>query len=131
MQNRERDAVEQGDENRQYGNRADDGIKLTTAFGSIQAHGPMVVALVLAVCAVVVIAFMQRDHDLRTGDTLKKMADIRSDQVKSLADQQARIEEKMDNLVYVIALPENQRAALKLNMPTALRQQLLTQERAR
>ena len=50
-----RDDGQQAQEERadhQYGKRADDGVKVTTPFGVIEAHGPMVITVVLLVCAV-------------------------------------------------------------------------------
>lgn len=122
---------EQNRGDNEYGDRAGDGIKVTTAYGTIQAHGPMVIAALLMVCAVGVIAYMQRDHDMRTQETLNRMADVRSAQMATLAEQQLRAEKKMDNLIYVTLLPDNQKAALKLDMPPDLRMQLLNQERRR
>lgn len=126
-----RDDGKPSDAERDYGNRADDGIKVTTALGTVQAHGPMVIAVILLVCAVGVIAFMQRDHDIRTQDTMRQMADLRSSQMVTVQEQQARIEKKMDNLTYATLLPENQKAGLRLDMPPDLRLQLLNQERRR
>lgn len=115
----------------EYGSRADDGVKVTTPFGTIQAHGPMVIAVVLLVCAVTLIAYMQRDHDVRTQETLKNITAARSVQMEALAAQQTRMEERLDSLVWASMQTDAKKALINLDMPPALRRQLLSQERPR
>ena len=125
------DELKERHQDDQYGHRADDGVKLTTAFGTIQAHGPMVVIVILLVCAVAVFAVMVREHDLKQTEHLSAAVASRDVQLKQMDERQGKLQESMDVMVFILAMSPEDRAKLRLDMPASLRTRLLNSERNR
>lgn len=110
----------------------DDDIEISTPLGwGIRANGRVVTMLVLVVAAVVLLAWMIRDHDLRQTEQLKQVSDARNGQMTMLASRQDRLQDSMDTVIYILSIPPEDRMKFKLDMPPALRARLLTQERNR
>ena len=105
----------EGKEHEEYGNRANDGIKVTLPFGwgTVYAHGPMVIAVVLLVGAVALGLFMLRDHDIRSAERDAQM----------LANQVA-FKDSQNESTYVLAkclLSKEECQKVQLGMPDSLR----------
>ncbi len=84
--------------------------EIRTKLGSLRANGPVsVIILIVSLCSFG-IAWAVRDHDLRGSEraaaTEKKIENVSA---------------KIDEIVYVLTLDEQQRKALRLDMPESMR----------
>ncbi len=95
---------------RQMAMSDDNSAEIRTKLGSLRANGPVsVIILIVSLCSVGV-AWAVRDHDVRSND-------------RSLATEKKieAVASKIDEIVYVLTLDENQRKALRLDMPESMR----------
>lgn len=83
--------------------RKEDSFEYEGWLGKFKAAGSSVVPVVVAIALAGALAFMVYDHDKRT------------------SEQQTKLSEHMDEMIYVISLPESERAKLNVNMPDSLR----------
>lgn len=110
----------------------DDDIEVRTPMGwGVRASGRVVSMLLLVVTAVVLIAWMIRDHDIRSAGQLADISHERSTQMLALATRQDKLQESMDVVIYILSVPPEDRVKFKLDMPPQLRARLLSQERSK
>lgn len=76
----------------------------------LRATGPIVSLLVVLVGGFLVVAFMVRDHDVRTAE-----------QYVAVNKSVATLRETVEEQTYVLTLDEKQRKDLRLDMPESLR----------
>lgn len=109
-----------------------DDLEISGPFGwSVRANGREVVGLLMLVIGVGVLAYMIRDHDLRANERLEAAITARQTQLNALSAQQLRLQESMEEMIYVMSLTQEERVKLKIEMPVSLRARLLISERAR
>jgi len=100
--------------------RSDD-IELTLPFGAkVRASGKQVTLILVVIIGVCAILYLIREHDLRSKGAGERI----------LVQQQEMVH-SMENIGYILTLKQEQREALKLDMPPKLRKQLLESERER
>jgi hypothetical protein len=119
-------------QNEEKRTRREDDLEITGPLGwKLRASGRQLVQLLFVAAAVFIVVYMIRDHDLRQTAAMEAVTQARSVQMRSMAEQQDRLKDSLDNILYVSLLSQEQRSQLKLDMPPALRAKLLTQERPR
>lgn len=97
-----------------FGRRKEDGLELSGPYGlKAKFSGDKVIVIIILIAGVCFLAYMLRDHDIRNQ---AQVASIKTD-VSAVAD-------KMEEITYVLTLPEAERKALKLDMPTAMRRKI-------
>lgn len=100
--------------------RSDD-IELTLPFGAkVRASGKQVTLILVIIIGVCAVLYLIREHDLRSKGVGEK-----------LLMQQQEMVSSMENIGYILTLKQEQREALKLDMPQKLRRQLLESEQER
>ena len=98
-----------------------DDIEITLPFGAkVRASGKQVTLIILVIVGVCAVLFLLREHDLRS----KAAGEV-------IMAQQKEVIEAVENVGYILTLNDDERKALKMNMPTKLRRQLLESERTR
>lgn len=96
---------------------------------SVKVNGKQVMLVIFIGMATGVLAWMLRDHDIRSSAQIQEAAAQRKAQLELVALQQGRLQDSLDTIVYVMSISPEERARLKLDMPPALRTRMLEQER--
>jgi hypothetical protein len=100
--------------------RQADSMEVKTRFGSIKAGGPVAVIIFCIVISALFGGYMQWDHNHQNID---RANDIKNGQ-KDIVQAQKRVEDALDSAAYILTLDENQRKALKMDMPDSLRRKI-------
>jgi hypothetical protein len=95
----------------------------------VRANGKQVISLIFVLATVGILGYMIRDHDVRAAEALKEAVASRDKQLATVQRQQEELKDSVDTITYVLSLAQEDRQKLKLDMPAALRNKLLTQER--
>lgn len=96
-----------------YRRRASDDVEVSTPFGSVRARGRQASSTLIIICIAAVIVFFVKQY---TDDRVHHDATVDADH-KQLAS-------KLDEMVYIISLPEKERAEISLSMPESLRMKM-------
>lgn len=99
----------------------EDRIEVETSLGSVKASGSLVPLLVTIFIGFAAIVYMLSDHDRRQLGVLSEARAERLQQIKRIEDSQARIDDSMQAVIYVLSLSQEQRQKLNLDMPDGLR----------
>lgn len=103
-----------------FGDREDD-VQIDTPIGwKLKLSGRHTVVLIAIITCTAFIMWMLRDHDLRAAER----SAVLTNQSNSLHETQKDLTIAVDNLVWVMLLPESERAKLKLDMPDSMRRKL-------
>jgi hypothetical protein len=117
------------EENRRVTKRGDD-VEVNAPFGwKVRFPARYLTSVIISVAGFGALGYMLRDHDLRVMETLTAYRTERNQNVHSLEQHQISLDESMQQMIYVLTLPEKDRARLNLQMPETLRRRLLDQER--
>lgn len=94
--------------------RAEDSMDLSGPFGTrVSVKGKDAVSALLIIFCALCLAYMMYRHDMSSAEAATK-----------LAVDQKELGQKLEEMVYVISLPEVDRQALNLKMPDSLRQKI-------
>lgn len=110
-------------------NCGEDRLEFKSRFGSIKAGGTLAVLLVVFLLCAGGIGYMVWEHDRTQTETTKAARAERMEQFKQMDMNQRALIDAMNNMTYVLTLPQGRREQLNMDMPRSMREILLMQER--
>lgn len=91
------------------------------AFGvEVKASGRQLTQFVVYVLGFVILALMLKDHDTRNIELIKDTAAETNVKIGAIVQKQQKQQESLSELTYILALPQDQRNKLRLEMPPSL-----------
>ena len=97
----------------------------------VHATGRHLVHFVAMVMLAVLLGLGLLAHDGKTAEQTAKAIEGRDKQLAEVVKLQKRLEEKLDDLIWINMLSPEEKKKYKLDMPPSMREKLLQQERGR
>ena len=91
----------------------EDSVDIKSPFGNIKVGGANTVLVLIVLLGFAAIAYMIRDHDIRSNERNQEMI-----------VSQNKIHSSMQDMTYVLTIPETERQRLRLSMPDGLRHRM-------